>query len=116
MGKDAVICSVPVGSLALALAPAGTCSSSAGGTEQAGTAPAAVPLPVGLENRGVCAAVGVILQLGAVLGLGVASSSLQKGWAFAGFAEVAGQGAHSVPSASRWASASALVFFTEHWN
>lgn len=65
--------------------------------------------PVGLETRAVGAAVGVILQLGAVLGLGGTSSSLQQGWAFASFAEVAGQGAHGVPGASCWAPASALV-------
>lgn len=70
--------------------------------------------PGGLETRGVGAAVGVVLQLGAVLGLGVTSSPLQKGWAFAGFAEVAGQGAHGVPSASCWGLASALVLLYEH--
>lgn len=56
----------------------------------------------------------MILQLGAVLGPGVTSSPLQKGWVFAGFAEVAGQGAHGVPSASCWALASALVLLSEH--
>lgn len=55
--------------------------------------------PVGLETRSVGAAVEVVLLPGAVLGLRDKSSPLQKGWAFAGFAKVAGQGAHGVPSA-----------------
>lgn len=50
-GDDAEICSVPVGSLAHVLASAGAGSSRAGGTEQPGTAPAAVPPASRFGNR-----------------------------------------------------------------